>query len=737
MTHLSRREFLSGVVRGAGLTLAVALAPFRIRVVRAATPSSTAPDFDPAVWLRIAPDETITVVVAQTEMGQGISTGLAMVVAEEMDADWSRVRFEPAPATDPYVEPRSRLQFTGGSQSMRLRYEQMRRVGAAARVMMVRAAARAWRVSPAECETSEGRVLHRRTGRVLTYGSLASRASRERVPPRPPLKPLDRSRLVGRSLPRLDIPDKVLGRARYGMDTVVDGMCYASLARPPRWGATAEDMDLGAAERTPGVIAVVPLATGVAVCAESLEAAWKGREALRVRFGPGAHPDLDDAQIERSLVARLEGHGATERDGASVLDVLSRSAKVVEARYHLPFLSHAAMEPMSCVAHVQRDRCDVWGPTQAQTGARAMAARETGLPLDRVHVHVPYGAGAFGRYNDTDFLREAVLISKAVGRPVKVVWTREEDLTHDFFRPASASWVRAGLDGEGRVTAWWHRIAAPSIAARVVPMWQEAGIAPAAVETAARRLDLGVDHFGVEGMDPFQYEVPSLHVEFVASDLPVPVGLWRSPGHNQNGFVIESFVDEMAHAAGKDPLEFRLGLLRDRPRERRVLEVAAEKAGWGKPPRRGQALGIARYSSCGSHAAHVAEVSVDRDRGLVTVHRVVGVMDCGLVVHPDAVSAQMEGCIVMGVGTALFERVRFAGGAVVTRNFDTYRIPRMSDGPEVEVHVIPSREPLGGAGEPGLPSVAPAVANAVFWASGIRVRRLPFSPEALRSGARP
>lgn len=723
MKDPSRREFLVQVLRGVGLTLAVALSPFRVRNVRAGLPSTPKADFEPSAWLRLAPDETLTVVVAQSEMGQGIATGLSMVVADEMDADWSRVRFVQAPATDPYVEPVSRLQFTGGSQSMRSRFEQMRRAGAIARTMLVAAAARTWRVPPSECETSEGRVLHRKTGRSLTYGALASRASRERVPRDAPCKPAERRRLLGRSLPRLDIPDKVLGRARYGMDPVVPGMVFASIARPPRLGAVIEAMDLGGADAVPGVVAVVPLDRGVAVCGDSFEATWKGREALRVRWGPGSHPDLDDAAVDAAIEALVERPGASERDDAPVREALARSTRVIEARYHLPFLSHAAMEPMACVVHVQKDRCDVWGPTQAQTGARAMASRETGLPPDRVHVHVPYCAGAFGRYNDTDFLREAVLVSKAVGRPVKLVWSREEDLAHDYFRPASASWVRAGLDARGHVTAWWHRIAAPSIAARILPVWRDHGIAPAAIDRAAALLRLGMDHFGVEGLDPFPYEVPSVHVEFAASDLPVPVGLWRSPGHNQNGFVIESFVDELARAAGKDPLEFRLELLPDRPRPRRVLEVVAEKAGWGRPPRRGQALGIARYSSCGSHAAHVAEVSVDG--ASVTVHRVVGVIDCGLAVHPDAIAAQMEGSIVMALSAALHERVRFAGGAVTTTNFDSYRILRMSEVPEIEVHVVASREPAGGAGEPGLPSVAPAVTNAVFAASGIRIRRLP------------
>lgn len=298
-------------------------------------------------------------------------------------------------------------------------------------------------------------------------------------------------------------------------------------------------------------------------------------------------------------------------------------------------------------------------------------------------------------------------------------------------------WVlrdRLGLLG-GRVTAWWHRIAAPSIAARTLPMWRDSGIAPAAVERADALLRLGMDHFGIEGLDPFQYEVPFVHVEFAASDLPVPVGLWRAPGHNQNGFVIESFVDELARAAGKDPLESRLGLLRDHSRPRRVLEIAADKAGWGRPPRRGQALGIARYSSCGSHAAHVAEVSVDG--GVVTVHRVVGVLDCGLAVHPDAIAAQMEGSIVMALSAVLHEKVRFAGGAVTTTNFDSYPILRMSEVPEIDVHAVASEEPVGGAGEQGLPSVAPAVTNAIFAASGLRVRRLPIDPEALRSGTRP
>lgn len=718
MSKISRRAFIRGIGGGA-LTLIAYASSSRVLVLNALgrpRPSVNGP----FLWLQVGKDGCVTVLIPHSEMGQGISTGLALLVAEELDVPWENVRFAHAEAAEHFVEPTSGLQFTGGSQSMRHRFNQLRTLGAAARVMLLRAAAKTWRVPISECSTREGRVVHEPSGRSLGYGVLAAKAALERVPLRVPLKPLEEARLLGRSLPRLDALEKVMGRARYGMDVALEGMCVACVARPPMPGARPNAW----ASQVPGEIKVVPFDFGVAVCAESFERAQAGVKALDVKWSAGQRVFISDSQIESALKDALTRKGASEREEGRVVEALARAQKVVDSKYFVPFLAHASMEPMACVASVTEAKCEIFTPTQAQTAVKRMAAKITGLPEEKVRVHTTFMAGAFGRYNDFDFVREAVLISKAVGRPVKLIWTREEDLAFDFFRPASASWVRAGLDSNGKLLAWWQRIAAPSIAERIVPMWKEAGIRPEAIANMERRLAKGIDDFGVEGFEPFQYEVPHLYYEFVKCDLPVRVGLWRSPGHNINGFVIESFVDEVAHALGKDPLEFRLSLLSNE-RARRVLEIAAEKGGWGKKLAPGHGLGIARYSSCGSHAAHVAEVSVDVEREIVYVHRVVAALDCGFAVHPDAIAAQLEGCVVMGLSATFLEQVRFEEGRVASTNFDRYKILRFSHTPEIEVFVVPSKEPVGGAGEPGLPSVAPAVTNAIFAACGIRFRSLP------------
>jgi isoquinoline 1-oxidoreductase beta subunit len=587
--------------------------------------------------------------------------------------------------------------------------------------MLVAAAARQWKVPRAECEAVSGRVRHKKTGKRLTYGDLCQKASSLPVPKKPLLKPKERFRLIGRPIPRLDIPEKVSGAARFGVDVFSAGMLYAAIARPPGYGKRVVYYDERAAKAVPGVSHVVRINGGVAVCATTLQGAWKARDALNAQWSQGSQPELDNETLTRLYKAHLEKEGIPTGRRGNIQGAMKGAAKRIEATYVLPFLAHATMEPMNCTAHVQKDRCRLWVPTQFQTAAQQVAAKEAGLKPEAVHVHTTYLGGGFGRRTETDVVAEAVRLSKATARPVKVLWSREEDMQNDFYRPASWCRIRGALDEKGRLIGWWHRVVAPSIFARAFPQWVKNGIDPAAVE----------------GIADMNYEIPNRHVEYVRIHLPVPVGFWRSVGHAPNAFVVECFMDELARVSGKDPLAFRLGLLRTQPRSGRVLKLAAEKAGWGKEQQKGHALGIAHHVCFGTYVAQVAEVSVDKENGRIRVHRIVCAVDCGPLVNPDTVAAQMEGAVIMGLSAAMKERVRFSKGRVATSNFDQYDILRMDEVPKIEVHMVPSEADIGGVGEPGLPPVAPAVANAVFAAAGIRIRELPMHPGLEKGGTGP
>jgi isoquinoline 1-oxidoreductase beta subunit len=453
----------------------------------------------------------------------------------------------------------------------------------------------------------------------------------------------------------------------------------------------------------------------MAVLADTIDAAWKGRVALKPNWQNGKYPDLSTGSLQKDFLSKLDTAGLVARNDGDAKAAMEGAARKVEAVYQLPYLSHATMEPMNCTVHVRSDGCDLWVPTQNQTGTLAAAVKITGLKPEQVNVHTTYLGGGFGRRFERDFVEEALLLSKSTGKPIKLVWTREEDIQNDFYRPMNATRIQAALDADGRVAAWSHTIVCPSIFARVFPQMMKNGI----------------DNAAVEGVENMEYEVPNVHVEFVRFDTPVPVGFWRSVGSSHNAFTVESFIDELAHAAKKDPLEFRLGMLKKHPRAARVLQVAAEKAGWGKPLMKGQARGIAYHLSFGSYVAEVAEVSVDRTSGAITIHKVTCAVDCGSVVNPAIVSAQMTGGITMGLSAALKEKIQIANGGVKSENFSDYELLRMSEAPDVDVHIVKSNEALGGIGEPGVPPAAPAVANALFAATGTRVHELPMKPETV------
>lgn len=665
-------------------------------------------------WIRINSEGEVTVFVNKSDMGQGVFTSLPMIVAEELDADWTKISVAPSPSGEGYADPVWGMQLTGGSTSVMHMFDPLRRAGAAAREMLIGAAADTWGVDRSRCATRKGAVVDTKTGATLAYGRLAGKASTLLPQKDPPLKEPHSYTLIGQSPPRLDIPAKVHSTAMFGIDFSIPGMVYADVARPPAYGAEPISYDLEGAREIAGVHRVVPIDRGIAVTAHSITAAWKAKKALKVKWSAGFDPELSTETLETRFLEWLEKNGKTARQTGNAESALSRAAKRIEAIYRLPYLAHLCMEPMNCTAHVRKTECDLWVPTQNQSGCIDAASRITGLRPEQVRVHTTYLGGGFGRRAEVDFVEEAIQISRETGRPVKLIWTREDDVKSDFFRPGNVCRIRGGLDENGRLVAWSHKIVCG-------PVWMS-------------KMEDGISPDAVDGILS-QYAVPNLEILYVDPEVVIPSGYWRSVGNSQNAFTVESFMDELAHAAGRDPLEFRLELLKNVPAGRRVLEAAADKSGWGRELENGKSLGLAYHYCFGSHVANVAEISMDREKGKLWVHRVVSVVNCGLPVNPEIIRAQIRGGVIMGLSAALLEEVRFRGGGVESSNFKDYPILRMSDAPQVEVHILKSGEPMGGVGEPGLPPIAPAVANGVFRATGLRLRELPLTPERIKSGS--
>jgi isoquinoline 1-oxidoreductase beta subunit len=664
-------------------------------------------------------------------MGQGVSTALPMLVAEELEADWSTVRYAYAPAHPAYANKLSRnMQVTGGSTAVPNGWVPLRQAGAAAREMLVATAAARLGVDAATCRAENGRVHHDATGRSLGYGELAADAAKRKVPASPRLKDPKDWKLIGRPLPRLDTPEVVRGEARFATDVRVPGMLVASIERCPVFGGTLASFHDTKARAVPGVRAVVPVTGGIAVVAEDYWAARKGREALVVEWDEGPNAGLDSAEIRRRLTElTASADGPRPRDDGDAAAVIAGMRKTLRAEYEAPFLAHATMEPMCCAADVRPEGVTVWAPTQFQWGPKMFGGGAIGVAAgasgnDTVTLVTTRLGGGFGRRSEMDFVTDAVEVSKAVGAPVRVVWSREDDIRHDFYRPITRHVVEGALDEGGRAVAWAHIVAGPSILARYLPAWL-----PEFVANRMGMLQDGADPTSVEGIANLPYAIPNVRVDYRRADLGVPVGFWRSVGNSQNGFVVECFLDELAGLAGADPVAFRLELLAGQPRLRGVLELAAAKAGWGTPLPAGRARGVAAVASFGSYAAQVAEVSVED--GAVRVHRVVCAIDCGQVVNPDIVAAQMEGAIAYGLTAALKGEITLEKGRVQQSNFADYPMLRINEMPVVETHIVPSHEPPGGVGEPGTPPIAPAVANAVAALTGRRVRRLPIRLEEL------
>jgi len=643
----------------------------------------------PNAWLQIGSDDRVLIRVGSSEMGQGVMTALPMLVAEELDAAWESVSAEHAPAHPAFTNPLMGTQGTGGSSAVRGFWSLARKVGAVGRELLLRAAAESWGVDPHSCHTEPGLVIHAASGRRLPYGQLAAKAATLPLPDEVVLKDPARYRIIGKPIRRLDTPAKVDGSAIFGTDVKLEGLKTVVVARCPVFGGTLKRFDHTEALKVPGVLRVLPISSGVAVVADGFWPALQGRERLTIDWSEGPNARLSSAEISRRLAEAVDRGRPAARRG-DVEAALRDASRRIEAIYEVPYLAHATMEPMNCTARIGRDGCDVWVPTQSQSWTQSTAARISGLPAERVRVHTTFLGGGFGRRGAIDFVVEAVELAKATGWPVKVMWTREDDMRHDFYRPATYNRLAGALDEAGLPVAWRHRIGGSS----------------------------------AQGAANLPYAIPSFEVTNAGVDTGVPTGSWRSVGSSQNAYITECFFDELARAGGRDPFALRRRLLRGRARHLGVLELAAVKAGWSETLPPGRHRGIALAESFGSFVAEVAEVSVERGR--VRVHKVVCAVDCGTVVNPDTVAAQMEGGIVFGLTAALKGEIHIAAGRAVEGNFDGYPLLTMAEMPEVEVHIVPSTEHPGGVGEPGTPPIAPAVANAVFAATGRPVRRLPI-----------
>lgn len=721
---MNRRDFLrASALLGGGFALGVMLPGCGREEKRApaagaaagsgaATQASAQQEpFKPNAWIRITPDGVVTIVVDKSEMGQGVLTSMPMLVAEDLDADWSRIKLEQAPADEVYKNPMLGMQATGGSSSVPSSWDQLRKAGAAARVMLVSAAAKQWQVEPASLTTEKGVVRNPANGQTLSYGQLATAAAGMPVPQDPPLKPASEFRIIGKPMARTDTPPKTNGTAGFGIDVKVPNMLIATVAHSPVFGGKVGKVDDTAAKNIPGVQAVVPVENGVAVVASDFWTARKGLQALKITWEPGKNANLSSQSIHDQAVKLAREPGKVARQEGNFKAGMDKAPRKLQAVYEAPFASHANMEPQNCTAFLHDGICEVWVPTQAQTGVQMTAAKITGLPPEKVVVHTTLLGTGFGRRFEQDFVADAVTVAKATGKPIKLVWTREEDMTHDFYRPYSYHALQAGIDEQGAPQAWQHRVVTDSIMSRALP----------------QMVKKGVDPSSVEGAEDIAYAIPAILVDYVRQETDVPIGFWRSVGHSHTAFAKESFIDEVAHAAGKDPYEYRRALLTKSPRELAVLELAAQKANWGKTPA-GVSQGIAVHKSFGSYVAEVVDLRMEN--GQPKVQRVVCAIDCGMMVNPDTVRAQLEGSVAYALTAALKGPITLKDGRVQQTNFDNYHMLRMNEMPAVEVYFVESGNKPSGVGEPGVPPLAPALANAIFAATGQRLRSLPLQYKA-------
>lgn len=709
---LSRRNFLiNSAVAGSGLVLSVTL-PFGQG--KAVGNDSFAPN----AFIRVGTDGQIVLTMPYVEMGQGTYTSIPMLIAEELEVGLKQVRIEHAPPNEKlYANPLLGVQATGNSNAVRGAWQPLREAGAAARIMLIAAAAGRWGVDAGSCHADAGEVVHALSGRRLKYGELAVEAARIPVPKDVALKRAEEFKLIGSPAKRLDASGKVNGTAVYGIDARPPGVKIATLAQSPVFGGRLKSVDDTAAKAVRGVHQIVRLDDAVAVVADHMGAAKKGLEALKVEWDEGTHAGLGTQDIARELEQATRKSGRVAQNIGDADEAMANAAMRIEASYHLPFLAHATMEPMNCTVHFRGTECEIWVGTQAIARVQAMAAKAAGLPVEKVTVHNHLIGGGFGRRLEADGAVRAVELAKQVDGPVKVVWTREEDIQHDMYRPYWVDHIAAGLDKRGKPIAWINRFAGSSVMARWLP--------PAFKD--------GLDPDTTEGAIDLVYALPNFHVEYVRVEPPgIPTAFWRSVGPSHNVFVTESFIDELAAATGQDAVAYRRALLDHNPRAKAVLDLAAERASWSSPLPKGRGRGVALQYVFGSYLAQVAEVEVTKD-GSVRVHRVVCVMDCGTVINPDTVQAQIQSGVIFGVTAALYGGITLKNGCIEQANFDTYQMLRINEAPAIEVHVVKSTESPGGMGEAGTSGIVPAIGNAVFAATGKRLRKMPIDSNTLKA----
>jgi len=675
------------------------------------------PVYPPNAFIRIASDDSITIIVNKSEMGQGVYTSLPMLIAEELEADWSRIVVESAPVATVYNHTGFAMQLTGGSTSIASSWEQLRRVGASGRIMLIRAAAQRWGVPEGECHAENSQVIHAASGKRSSYGALADAAGKLPLPDNVPLKPPKDFKIIGKPTRRLDTPAKINGSAQFGIDVYLPGMLTVVIARSPVFGGKVKRFDATEARKVAGVQGVYQVPTGIAVAATGFWPAKTARELLEIEWEEGPGAAISTTKMRAEYLALAKTPGAVARKDGDTGQGLKSAHKTVSADYEIPYLAHAAMEPLNVVVDLKTNHCSIWTGTQAPTMDRNMAAQVAMLDPDQVEIHTTFLGGGFGRRANprSDFVIEAVQAAVEIKQPIKVVWTREDDMRGGNYRPMWTDHIEAGIAKDGKPLAWKHTLVGQSI------------IAGTSFENFL--VKDGIDVTSVEGAATLPYLIPNLQVELHSPTNEVPVQWWRSVGHSHTAFVVETMIDELAHLAKKDPVAYRLDSLPADSRYRGVLQLAAAKAGWRKlilPA--GHAYGVAVHESFNSYVAEIAEVSLDN--GKIRVHRVVAAVDCGMVVNPDGVRQQIESAVVYGLSAALHGAITLENGRVIQSNFNDYMPLRFSEMPQVETYILPSNEEPSGIGEPGTPPIAPAVANAVFALTGKRLRRMPFDQES-------
>lgn len=743
---LNRRDFILGAAKSAAAVSATAtvnvsgatglILGFDLVSQQVLAGTTSASGF-PNPWLRIE-KSGITFVLDKVEMGQGVNTALAMIIAEELDVALEDIKIESALANRVYIQHSALgAQMTGGSTSVKSSWEPLKVIAATARQMLLLAGAKSWSVNPQECRTELGVVYHDNTGRKMTYKDLAEAAA-SLPPPEPVFKDPKTYRYIGKSTPRVDLNAKVTGKQNYGIDTVLPNMLVAVIVRCPVLGGKLKSFDDTAAKASQGVKHVIALPAGVAILANTYWQARKGAELLQINWDNGEFVDLSSAKIQHSFEALSKTNGKQVRNDGDVEAGVKSAVKTIEGFYETPYLAHATMEPQNCVARITKSTCEVWAPTQAPGIAMEVARMITGLSPDQIKINTTAIGGGFGRRLVTDYVAEAVTLAAEVDVPVKVMWSREDDLQNDFYRPATYNVLKGGIDAEGKPVFWQHRIVSPAILAHFIPhaigamlpQWFPPALAKIFGKAAGAGFKgLLADETSTEGARDVRYRIPNITVDYQHIDPGVPVGFWRSVGHSNHGFMVEGFIDELAHLSSSDPYRYRQSLLPQDSRNRRVLDRVAQESGWDKPAPKGVFRGIAQHESFGSFCAQVVEISL-QPGGELKIHRIVAAIDCGPVVNPDGVRAQVEGAIIFGLSAALYGEITVNGGRIQQSNFHDYPVVRMKEAPIIETHIIQSEHPVSGIGEPAVPPVAPALANAIFAATGQRIRSLPLKWKA-------